>query len=325
VRVAAEKGSFGAWLRGLPLKPGRPAVKLYDGREKGNQEAHVAVVDMDVGTRDLQQCADAVIRLRAEYLFAAGRIGEIAFSFTSGERAAFARWADGWRPRVAGRKVQWVKSAAADRSHASLRKYLDVVFTYAGSLSLAKELRAVEPPSELQRADSGRISRGGAEHAEKSRTRAVDDAARPVGGGNRAPSASARRADVQIGDVFIQGGSPGHAVIVVDVAVEQASVGLGGPEPVGLGGPEPVGRGGPTLRSAGTARPTSVGPQFLLAQSYMPAQEMHVLKNPANADGSPWYAWDDRGELRTPEWTFPAGSLRRFETRDGNLAGVGAR
>ena len=65
-RPAAEDKSFAAWLRGLPLLPGRPKVLLFDGREKGNQDAHDAVVDMDVGNRDLQQCADAVMRLRAE-------------------------------------------------------------------------------------------------------------------------------------------------------------------------------------------------------------------------------------------------------------------
>src|SRR5688572_11354147 len=67
-RVPAAADSFGVWLRGLPLKPGRPAVLLFDGALKGNQDAHEAVLDIDVGDEDLQQCADAVIRLRAEYL-----------------------------------------------------------------------------------------------------------------------------------------------------------------------------------------------------------------------------------------------------------------
>jgi hypothetical protein len=227
-RVAAEPGSFAAWLRGLPLKPGRPAVRLYDGAPKRNQEAHWAIVDIDVGRRDLQQCADAVMRLRAEYLYASGRAQEVAFDFTSGDRAAFARWAEGARPVVTRSRVSWSRSAAADRSYDSFRRYLDVVFTYAGSASLAKELKAV-----------------------------------------------ARVRDIAPGDVFIQGGSPGHAVIVVDVAEK------------------------------GKDR------MFLLAQSYMPAQEVHVLKNPAR-EGDPWYEVDFGETLVTPEWTFRKGDLKRF-------------
>src|SRR3954466_9542637 len=68
-RVPQEAGSFGNWLRHLPLKAS-PVVHLYDGTLKGNQGAQYAVIDMDVGNEDLQQCADSVIRLRAEYLHA---------------------------------------------------------------------------------------------------------------------------------------------------------------------------------------------------------------------------------------------------------------
>jgi Domain of unknown function (4846) len=60
-RAPVAPGSFGAWLRELPLKPGRPQVVLFDGRPKVNQTAHYAVLDVDVGDRDLQQCADAVL------------------------------------------------------------------------------------------------------------------------------------------------------------------------------------------------------------------------------------------------------------------------
>jgi hypothetical protein len=67
-RDSLPAGSFGHWLRQLPLKPGQPPVYLHDGRPKGNQQAQAAVLDLDTGPRDLQQCADAVMRLRAEYL-----------------------------------------------------------------------------------------------------------------------------------------------------------------------------------------------------------------------------------------------------------------
>ncbi len=80
------------------------------------------------------------------------------------------------------------------------------------------------------------------------------------------------------GDVIVQPGSPGHAVIVLDVA-----------------------------REAQTDRRV-----FLLGQGYMPAQDMHVLKNPDNATLSPWYDWSGAGPLRTPEWTFERPEIRRF-------------
>jgi hypothetical protein len=81
-RVAVSSDSFGQWLRNLPLKPDGAPVYLFDGTLKENQSAHGAVVDIDVGGEDLQQCADAVIRLRAEYLLVSGRAEDICFRFT---------------------------------------------------------------------------------------------------------------------------------------------------------------------------------------------------------------------------------------------------
>jgi len=228
-RVAAEQGSFAAWLRRLPLKPGSPPVRLYNGELKANQTAHCAVVDMAIGARNLQQCADAVIRLRAEYLFASGCEDQISFRFTSGHPAAWKDWRSGMRPVVTGSSVVWRQMSAADGGYANFERYLDIVFTYAGSASLARELDAAPDPS------------------------------------LPAP-----------GDVFIHGGYPGHAAIVVDVA-ENAS--------------------GQRV--------------FLLAQSYMPAQEIHLLKNPAD-ESTPWYQAARSGWLETPEWTFRREELRKF-------------
>jgi len=115
-RVKLVEGSFGAWLRQLPLLPQGSAVLLFDGQKKARQDVHAAVVDLDVGTRDLQQCADAVMRLRAEYLRAAGR--PIAFHPDPG------------KPR----EIRW-------DAKSNWQKFLVRLFAEAGTASLAAEMR----------------------------------------------------------------------------------------------------------------------------------------------------------------------------------------
>ena len=228
--VTAE--SFANWLRHLPLKKEGTPVYLYNGRKKGNQRAHFAVVDIDTGTRDLQQCADAVIRLRGEYLYSRGLYSSINFNFTSGDEASFTKWASGYRPEVNGNTVQWVKKAGEDSSYNNFRRYLTTVYIYAGTYSLSKELK-------------------------------------PRNNNHK----------MMIGDIFIEGGFPGHAVIVVDMAENQQN--------------------GKKV--------------FLLAQSFIPAQDIHVLKNPNDAGLSPWYDLDFGQTLRTPEWLFKDTDLRYFD------------
>jgi len=141
LRQPVDAGSFGEWLRHLPLAPDGTPVRLYDGREKPDQSEVAAVVDIDVGGTDLQQCADAIIRLRAEYLFSRGATGDLAFDFTSGDRYRFRSYAKGVTPVVAGAKVTWRTGPRQGLSHDSLRRWLDIVFNYAGTLSLNRELQ----------------------------------------------------------------------------------------------------------------------------------------------------------------------------------------
>lgn len=228
-RTTINPHSFGAYLRNFKLKPAGDLVYLYSGEIKPRQDVHAAVLDISIGHRDLQQCADAIIRLRAEYLYAQKRFNEIHFNFTNGFEATYKKWRAGQRINVAGRKVTWVEGGQIGVGRRSFLKYLDMVFSYAGTLSLAKEMIRIVP-----------------DHME-------------------------------IGDVFIQGGSPGHAVIVVDMAQNSA---------------------GETM--------------FLLAQSYMPAQSIHVLNNLEAPRFSPWYSLKETTELITPEWVFEKNSLKRF-------------
>ncbi len=229
-REKLTENSFQNYLLNLPLKPHGTPVFLYNKEKKYRQNVHVAVIDMDTGKRDLQQCADAVMRLRAEYLFGQKQYENIHFNFTNGFNADYGKWRSGNRISVKGNQVKWASSNSESTSYKSFRKYLDMVFGYAGTWSLAKELRMINI------------------------------------------------AEMQIGDVFIQGGSPGHAIIVVDMAVNKS-----------------------TNKKV-----------FLLAQSYMPAQDIHILKNPNNNNFSPWYDLDFGEIIETPEWDFKRGDLKRF-------------
>ena len=57
-RVAEEKNSFGEWLREMSLKKD-PGIYLFNGKLRDDQSTQFAVLDMPVGDKDLQQCADA--------------------------------------------------------------------------------------------------------------------------------------------------------------------------------------------------------------------------------------------------------------------------
>ncbi len=51
----------------------------------------------------------------------------------------------------------------------------------------------------------------------------------------------------------------------------------------------------------------------MLAQSYMPAQSIHIVKNLENDKISPWYELNESEMiLDTPSWNFYYAELRSF-------------
>lgn len=214
IRVQTRPGTFGYFLQNFALKPEGEKVFYYNGFPKFNQRYHCAVLNIDVGNRDLQQCADAVMRLRGEFLFSEKRFDEVAFNFVS----------DG-KPRY------FLEYSSNDTSYNSFRKYMDYIFNYANTRSLYDQMEKV----------------------------VIDS--------------------IQIGDVLIQKKNPyGHAVIVVDMAVHKSN--------------------GSKI--------------YLIAQSYMPAQSIHVLINTEDEGLSPWYKISPNEQIITPEWDFTKNDLRRF-------------
>jgi len=231
-RTSESDTSFGVYLRHLPLKPHGAEVMLYNGTYKSNYNVYDAVIDLEIGKRDLHQCADAVMRLWAEYLWTNKRYEDIHFNFTNGFQVDYSKWMQGYRVAVNGNKTKWIKRTSPSNSYKDFWKYMELVFSYAGTLSLSKEL--VHIPKD----------------------------------------------EMKIGDVFIWGGSPGHAILVIDMALN----------------------------------PQTKEKLFLLSQSYMPAQETQILKNPTNSTLSPWYSLSDlKQELETPEWNFNVNDLKRFK------------
>jgi hypothetical protein len=184
--------AFGAWLGQLPLYPVGREVLSYTGEIVPIGAARV--VDMPVGTRDLQQCADSALRLRATWQRATG--GSPAFHYTSGYVSAWKAWAAGTRPKVSGSKVSAVAGAAApSTSDAAFEAWMVDLFTYAGTRSLPLDTVAVTT--------------------------------------------------VMPGDIVVAPGSPGHAVVVLDVATDGARTWV------------------------------------LVGQGYMPAMDFHVVDGPA--------------------------------------------
>ena len=216
---------YAAWLRALPARPAGSPVRTHRGAQvfAGDDPQLLAVLDLDVGDADLQQCADTVLRLRAEYLYQTQDPG-LAFHYTSGDRSRWARWAEGVRPKVVGRQVSFAKTSAPDASRASFNAWLRDLFTYAGTLSLARE---------------GALATGA----------------------------------VTGGDFLVQGGSPGHAVVVLDTAMD--------------------------------AQGRIVA---LIAEGFMPAMDAHLLAGPVAG----WWPTDAPLQIPTWTSPFDWGQRRRF-------------
>lgn len=206
-RVVYDSASFSYWLQQFALKSD-PTVYLYNGDRKRNQWPSFAVLNISTGNKDLQQCADAVMRLRAEYLYEKKTKGPILFFDNNRKEYRF----------------------SATGSRTEFNKYLEHVFSWCGTLSLASQLKAKKSL----------------------------EAIRP-------------------GDVFIKGGSPGHAALVMDVAENNAGDKI-----------------------------------FLLMNSYMPAQDMHIVKNPSCSTLSPWYSIRQKPRFELPEWVFYENQLMEW-------------
>ena len=188
-RIAGTNPGYTQFLRSLPLKPKGSKVKLYTGGNAHFQTMNYAVVDLPM-LSNAEQCADACMRLKAEYLYQTGQYNKIKFQDVNGQSLRY--------------------SGGASRE--AFYRYLRRLYGVASTFSLCREMQP-----------------------------------RPL-------------AEIQPGDVFVYPGNGrflGHAVIVVDVAVNKNG------------------------KKA-----------FLLAEGNTPARDIHLIRNLENPFRSPWFISD---------------------------------
>lgn len=230
-RVTYPKGSFQEYLRNYKLKPYGSKIVNYDDSHYFSQGGHIGILDVPVPKNGLQQCADALIRIRSEYLWNQNRKDEIGFNFTSGHYCSWNSYAKGYRPKINGNKVSFQKTAKVDHSKANFYKYLNLIFTYSGTLSLYNELPSIKNAKQLQ-----------------------------------------------IGDMLIKGGTPGHIAMICDEVVDANGNKL-----------------------------------FLLFQGNTPAQSVHLVKNLQDLNRSPWYQLEKDQEISVSNYTFDSSKFVRFK------------
>ena len=144
-RVVLEPGSFGAWLRRLPLAASGTPVRKFSGSVllEADHENVAAVVAIDAGKTDLMQCADSVMRMHAEWLWSKGR-RDMSYQAASGLPLPYERWARGERIVQKGQSIAWVpQGRGRGEEHGSFRAFLDQVFAWANTVSLDRQAQKV--------------------------------------------------------------------------------------------------------------------------------------------------------------------------------------
>jgi hypothetical protein len=213
-RVSVDQHSFAGYLRTLPLRKNK-TVYLYNRQPKPNQSLHYAVIDISTGDKDLQQCADAIMRLRAEYFYDRNLYDSILFLKDGHTVYQFSH----------------VCKVSNSESRNLFMHFMETVFINCGTYTLDQQLKPVKDFS-----------------------------------------------SIQMGDVLIKAGAPGHTEIVIDMAVQKQT--------------------GKKI--------------YLLAQGYMPAQDIHILLNLQNTKMGPWYEVDSKNEILTASWIFTKNQLKRW-------------
>jgi hypothetical protein len=148
----AELGSFAEWLRLLPLAAPATPVRNHRGDivVPGDDEHLAAVVAIDVGTEDVQQSADVILRLHAEWRWFRSDFRMLYLSDNELELPLQPRQNGEHLVDAADQSRESPDAAPqSKREYADFRRYLDRVFARSDAPALLAESVAL-PPQDLE-------------------------------------------------------------------------------------------------------------------------------------------------------------------------------
>lgn len=143
-RLALPDGSFGDWLRHLPMQDDQATLRDYRKRAANTalQERAVAMAALQPNTNKLGAAA-MMVRLRAEYLWILQSGGAAAFHFDAGQRMDWTDWSRGLRASFETGTLRFVQMGQPDTSRSSYCAYLESLFQHTSVQSLLDDTRPV--------------------------------------------------------------------------------------------------------------------------------------------------------------------------------------
>lgn len=143
-RIDVDEQSFAEYLRNKKLKKYGYKALYYNGKAKGNKNIYDSVFDYKISNKNLHQAADAVMYLRADYLFNIGNYDKICFSFVNGFKAEYSKWMAGYRIKVRDNEASYHKSCDQICTYDDFLKYMNMIYSYCSTISLQKDMSQVK-------------------------------------------------------------------------------------------------------------------------------------------------------------------------------------
>ncbi len=147
-RQSLEPGSFAAWLRYLPVLPGKPELMRFNGAISSHQQAYYAILDVPIGNQDAVHGVEAALLLKSLYALSRGEASSINILLNSGAAVSYAQWQQGYRFVSRGNEVFWEQGPRRGTGWQDVLDFLISAFPLTNSAAL-REVTVKIPPQEL--------------------------------------------------------------------------------------------------------------------------------------------------------------------------------